>query len=256
MSSVPGCDGVRSPLHETSESSFLSALLPSQTLTRQFWQCTRRSVMYAAATTRKRQCSFAAPSTPTLPHDSSGSVETCSSSRARTTEWTSTSLFTLRYTQTRTPLPHTTSCHFTIVILQEMPDARLSTNCTHIILCITTSYSSPLEFPKHVKKNLCYSILKHYFRKFSSYRQFCHQPRAKKYILFPCPSDIKSWSELISFSVVKWTHIPSRLIMLIMAPSILPTFTQTIVKWFQGTFQEKPSMLSHDVLISGNLILY
>lgn len=68
-----------------------------QTLTHPCWQCTRPSVMCVAVTTRRRQCSCAAPSTPTLLHDLSGSVGTSSLSRARTTGWTSTSRFTLRY---------------------------------------------------------------------------------------------------------------------------------------------------------------
>ncbi len=86
---------------------FLHTCCVLQTLTHQFWQCTRPSAMCVAATIKRRRCSCAAPSTLTLLHDSSGNVATCSSNRARTTEWTSTSRFTLRYTWTHTQQRHT-----------------------------------------------------------------------------------------------------------------------------------------------------
>lgn len=81
-----------------------------QILIYQFWQYTRPSATCAAVTTKRRQYSCAAPSTPTLPHASSGNVGICSSSRAKTMEWTFMSLFTLRYTWTRTAHKRSARC--------------------------------------------------------------------------------------------------------------------------------------------------
>lgn len=79
---------------------FGSCAVSLQTLTHQFWQCTRLLATCAVVITKRRPCSCVAPSTPTLRHDSSGNEGACSLNRARTTEWTSTSRFTHRYTWT------------------------------------------------------------------------------------------------------------------------------------------------------------
>lgn len=66
--------------------------------------------MCVAVTTRRRRCSCAAPSTRTPLHDLSGNVGTLWSSRARTTEWTSMSRFTPRYTWIHAQHRHTARC--------------------------------------------------------------------------------------------------------------------------------------------------